>query len=430
MATKQTVYASELKPFTSVIGLFDGSEEFAIDNPFFQLPGCKQCDPKAWLNAIPDSKGGLFLNGPRLLKKNANKVFSAIFVIGWTSVVQNQKLKKEYRIHAPVAQETLKRKQKLMVSPGSMEIGEDDAKLILFEWQLTLAMDVMVVAKVLNINLNKYKGMSNEQFYHAYISDINTELKKLKAQTMIEYDEELVKSWTQPPIASKSKRKDDIFIYDITNPQDPAIEPLMSSFYESITSIRGKVPTFEPKGIERVWSRPNCFAIPSFKYKTYMNKQDPDAGLQQVFDGRLTFISLVPKTDKEYNPKFPENLCTIKQVSRTQKVKLTKEILPELWGATTYNPNPERHESAKHAGCIFLSPSLNFSFHEKGSPGLDWRVDTYALSRVVTSEAEEVGDAGDFMDESEQTSTSGGNFDEQAGAFAGNENEMDPDMLI
>lgn len=430
MSAKQTVYASEIKPFASVMSIFDGSSDFAIETPYFALPGCKPVDPKAWMNAIPDKKGGLFLNAPRLFMKNATtKVFTSMFVIGWTSVVQNQKLKKEYRIHAPVAQEELKRKQKLMAGPTAKELGPDDNNLILFDWQMSLALDVLLISKILKLHLGKYKGFPNDKFYHAYIADINDALKKLKATTMMEYDEELVNSWNHPPVLSKSKRKEDIFVYDLTDPQTPALEPLMQGFYESITSIKGKQPAFDPPAIDRVWSRPNCFTIPTFKLKTYISKKDPDAGTLQAFDARLLFLLKVPETDKEYNAKFPEGLCTNKQVSRAKKVKLTKQDLPELWGATTFNPNPEKHESAKFSGCIFLTPTISFSFHEKGNPSLDWRVDTFALTRVISSFNDDVDDAGDFVGEEPELSQTGGGEENFGSEFMGNENEVDPDAL-
>ena len=150
---KQTIYANEIKPLKSVISVLSGFDNFAIENPWFPIPGAKPCDPKTFLNVIPDKKGGLFLNAPRLLHKTASGPFSWNFVIGWTQIVSNQKLKKEYRINAPVAQEELKRKQKLMVSPVKRELEPDDAALLLFSWQLSIVQDIILIAKILNISI-------------------------------------------------------------------------------------------------------------------------------------------------------------------------------------------------------------------------------------------------------------------------------------
>ena len=311
-----------------------------------------------------------------------------------------------------------------MAGPASKELTPDDLNLILFNWQISMAMDVLLICKILNLNLTKYKGFDTAKFYHTFIEDVNKILKEKKATSLIKPDEELAKSFSQPPVCSKSKRNDDIFVYNLEEADTPAFIPLMQAFYESITSVKGKL-SFPFKGIELVWKRPNCFTMPSIRLRAYTNPNDEEGNVIQTIDSRLTFITSVDKTDKEFNPKFPEGLITTKQCTKTKKVKITKADLPELWGATEFVPNPERHESAKFSGCIFLAPSLSYSFHEKGSPSVDWRVDTYALNRVVQSKSEEVEDAGDFLEDENKPS------EENFGAeFLGNENEIDPDALF
>lgn len=424
---KQTIYANEIKSLKSVISVLSGSDNFAIENPWFPIPGAKPCDPKTFLNVIPDKKGGLFLNAPRLLHKTASGPFSWNFVIGWTQIVSNQKLKKEYRINAPVAQEELKRKQKLMVSPVKRELEPDDAALLLFSWQLSIVQDIILIAKILNINMAKYAGMNNDAFFPAFVADINQKLKEKKAQKLLELDPGYVETWDNAPILSQNKRKEPIYIYDVNEPHIPAFMPIMASFYESITSIKGK-QTFEPKFIERVWANPNCFSIPNIRLKCFI-PSDGESPAQQVMDCRLTFISLVPPTDKEFNEKFPESLCTTWQQSKVKKVKITKNDLPMLWGNTVYNPASDKHESARWSGCMFIQPQLSYSFHEKGSPVIEWRTDTIALTRIVAAVQDEVDDACDFMDD-EQPAQMMKKEDSGDGAeFMTNEDEQDPDAL-
>ena len=428
--SKQTIYASDIKPFASVISSLDGSSDFAIENPYFALPGTKPCDPKMWLNTIPDSKGGLFLNAPKVFHKAQTGIFSPNFAIGWTSVVSNQKLKKEYRINAPFGQEFLKRKQKLMVSTLSHELAPDDNALLLFSWQLSIVQDVLLISKILQLNLSKYAGMDNAKFFSSYATDINVIMKKKKATQQFQLDPKLIEAWNNVPILSKNKRKEDIYIYDITAPFNPAFAPLMQSFFDSVTSISAKNPFNEFKGIDRVWSHPNCFSVPSIRLRCF-TPEGEDAQPVQVIDSRLTFISKVLPGDKEFNEKFPESICTTWQKSKHQKVKLTKEDLPQLWGNTVYNPNSEKHESARFSGCIFIQPQVSFSFHEKGCPGLEWRVDTVALTKINRVVADEVDDACDFVDDDEQPVAGGGQHSDGEGAefFDGNENEIDPNAL-
>lgn len=433
--SKQTIYASELKPFVSIISAINGSSDFVVENPWFPIPGAKPCEFKSWMNAIPDSKGGLFINAPKLYHKTPTNGFSLSYVIGWTQVVQNQKLKKEYRIHAPASQNTLKRKQKLMCSTGSQELAADDNAMLLFSWQLSIVQDVLLISKSLNIDLKPFDKMDNAAFFSAFSESINSKLKSIDSETSFEIDPEFINSWMNVPILSKGKRKEDIFIYDITKRTTPAFIPLMQSFFESITSIESGVK-FDSPNIEKVFDHPNCFSIPSIRLICYIPKQG-DKAPKQTLDTRLLFISKVEKGDPEFNEKFPEFICVKRQVSKTKKITLTKNDLPQLWGNTVFNPKPEKHESAKWSGCIFLQPQLAYSFHEKGAPTMDWRVDTMALTRVLNVQNEEVEDAGDFMGDDEEQgmieNAMMGNDDsptgETTGATAGNEKEADPDML-
>ena len=426
--SKLTIYASDIKPFKSVIGVFNGSEDFAIENPWFPIPGAKPCDPKSYMGTIPDSKGGLFLNAPRLLRKTPTGTFTPFYAIGWTTVVQNQKLRKDYRIHAPYGGQPLKRKQKLMVSPGNRELADDDNKLLLFNWQLTMIEDVLLVARILDVNLARYKDMDNTKFYNAFIKDVNEKLKARKADTLMVVDEELVNAWMNPPIVSKNKRKEEIFINDINKPQEMAFQSLMQAFYESITSI-GDATNFNGKFLERIWDKPNCFAVPTFRLKTFIRKDDPERNAILSLDTRLIVYAKVddPK-DPDFKAKIPDSLCTSRQISKTKKVKITKQTMPELWGETEYHTNPEKHESATYSGCIFIAPTLSFSFHEKGCPTIDWRIDTLAINKTVRAEMDELEDACDFMEDPTSEQQAGGTTNEE-GEFM-NEAEHDPDSLI
>lgn len=431
--SKLTIYASDLKPFTSVIGVFNGSEDFAIENPWFPIPGAKPCDPKIWMNAIIDSKGGLFLNAPRLLRKTPTGTFSSFFVIGWTTVVQNQKLKKGYRIHAPYGGQPLKRKQKLMISPGNRELADDDNKLLLFNWQLTMVQDVLLIARIFNIDMTKYQGMDNDKFYPAFVQDVNAKLKARKATTFVEVDPELINSWMTVPIVSKNKRKEEIFIYDVTHPQEMAFETLMSSFYEAITSTSGK-QTYDIKGIEKVWDRPSCFAMPTFRLKTFVRKSDPEGNIVQGLDSRcIVYAKATNPKDPDFNSNMPEGLYTKRQITKTRKITITKENMSELWGESEYNPKPDKHESASYDGCIFIAPSISYSFHEKGSPTIDWRIDTLAINKVVKVVSDDLEDACDFITDPTNEPTEEqkqNNSDGDGAEFIGNETEMDPDALI
>ena len=436
--SKQIIYANNIKLFENVLSCFNGSAEFVIENPWFPIAGIRQPTKSDFMKPVLDKVAGgtgCFLSYPKLLHLSPNKTFTQNFAIGWTTVDAHNKLKKEYRISAPPAQEKLKRSQKVMVKTTANDPDLADMNLIRFSWQLNIAQDFLLVAKILDIDLKRFNGLDDEKFYIQFVNDANAKLKSFKASKTIEPDSSYIRSFSSqtPPLVSKNARKDDIFIYDTADYQTPEFIPLMQAFYDCVITIKGKSP-FTPKGIERVWANPNCYSVPSFRLAVYVKQNDEGEEVKQTLDTRLTFVAKVPPTDKEFNEKFPDSLCTTKQVSKAMKVKLTKDDMPELWGAKVYPPEDQtKHESARQLGCLFIVPKLNYSFHAKGSPSVEWRVDTFALSRVLVSQDDGIDDACDFLtDEPEPSQTGGDNSEEtqnEAGDFMGNENEADPDAL-
>ena len=434
--SKQIIYANNIKPFANVLSCYNGSAEFVIENPWFPIAGVRPQSKSDFMKPILDKNGGCFLSSPKLLHLSPNKTFTLNFSIGWTTVDGPNKLKKEYRIRAPASQETLKRSQKLMVNTTAPQADPADMNIIRFSWQLNIAQDILLIARLLDIDLKRFNGLDDEKFYNQFVADANAKLKTFQAKKFIEPDISYIRSFSSPtpPLVSKNARKDAIFIYDVSDYQTPEFIPLMQAFYDCVLTIKGKSP-FTPKGIERVWANPNCYSVPSFRFATYTVSTDEGEEVKQTIDTRLTFVAKVPPSDKEYNEKFPDSLCTTRQANKSMKVKLTKDDMPELWGAKVFPPeDPSKHESARQLGCIFITPSLKYSFHAKGNPTVEWRVDTYALSRVLVSQNEEIDDACDFLtDEPEQSAQTGGDNSEEtqneAGDFMGNENEADPDAL-
>ena len=60
----------------------------------------------------------------------------------------------------------------------SVNVSREDLNLLTMDYQFTMVMDVLCIAKILNIDLAKYAGQNNVNFYRAFISDINEILKE------------------------------------------------------------------------------------------------------------------------------------------------------------------------------------------------------------------------------------------------------------
>ena len=70
--SKAVIYASNIKPAKSIIGLLNGSEMFCIDNPYFRIPGSR-CDASKFMKVKqPKSAYGIMFNPVQLMVKPQN----------------------------------------------------------------------------------------------------------------------------------------------------------------------------------------------------------------------------------------------------------------------------------------------------------------------------------------------------------------------
>ncbi|MGI5841627.1 MAG: hypothetical protein ACOX6N_05420 [Patescibacteria group bacterium] len=425
--SKQFIYATDIKPPKTLIGLLDGSEQFCFENPYFNVAGMTKPDKKTFLEVKgTNSKFGVMLNQIYILFKGANNVFTKYYAIGYTETVHTgsriDKKPKEYYVMKPFDVSDLGRsnKYKLIVSPAKGEIFPEDLVLLKLDYQFSMVMDVLCISKILDIDLSKYSGMNNEKFYKAYIGDINEIIKEKGAKKLMEYDEILVTSFDDIPTFGKSSRGETIPIYDLENNMDPAFDTLFMSFYDSISSIKSKL-----RGWEKVLQRPNCAAFPSIRYMCF-EKKDSDGEIEYVkrYDGRFMFIIQLSPGDSGYNPKFPEGLVTRQQVSRTKIDKLTKNSLSKLWGGAM--SDDEKYKGATQRGCLFVVPQPIYRYYEKGNPTIDWRVEKVATQRIQMTAMVDYDEGYDFLGDVNINDNNDEIGGDDGAEFIGNEEEIDP----
>lgn len=437
---KQFVYATDITLPKSVIGLLDGSEQFCFENPYFPVAGIPKPDMKQFLEVKGlNSKYGVFLNSISIYYKGANGVFTKQYAIGYTETFNTgtgiDKKKKDYYIMKPFEVNKLgdSYKHKLIISPAKGEILNEDKTLLNLDYQFSMVMDVLCISKMLNINLNKYKGMPNDTFYKSFITDINAFLKNKGSKKEIEYDEALVNSFNDPPIIGKSERGETVpvCILDDGKNVETLFETLFMKFYESILKIKNQF-----KGWEKVLQRSNCASFPSIKLIDF-EKKSSDEEITHIprFDGRFTFYIQLTKGDKGYSDKIPDGLITRQQVTKQKIDKLTKATLPKLWGGAM--SDDDKVKGATQQGCLYVVPQPIFRYYEKGCPTIDWRVEKIATRRIMSASSADYDEGCDFVgDGDEDMEISGGsnsgNYEESNkdnGSFTGNENEIDPDSL-
>lgn len=427
--SKQFVYATDIVLPKSVIGLLNGTEQFCFENPYFNVAGMSKPDKKTFLEVKgTSSKYGVMLNQIYILFKGANGVFTKYYAIGYTETVNTgskiDKKAKEYYIMRPfdVTDLSKSNKYKLIVSPAKGQIQKEDIILLTLDYQFSMVMDVLCISKILNIDLSKYAGMNNENFYKAYINDINAILKEKGAKKFIDFDETLVASFDEPPIFGKSTRGDTIPIYDLENSTEPAFNTLFMSFYDSVSQIKSKL-----KGWEKVLQRANCSSFPSIRYIDFEKKESDEVEHIKRFDSRLIFIIQLSPKDKGYNSKFPEGLITRQQINKTKIDKMTKNTLPKLWGGAM--SDDDNNKGATQKGCLYIVPQPSYRYYEKGCPTIDWRVEKVATQRIQTTAVSDYDEGCDFLGETNAYEDND-ETNRDDSEFVRNEEEIDPAALM
>ena len=201
--SKQFIYASDIVLPKSVIGLLDGSEQFCFENPYFSVPGITKPDKKSYIEVKSvSSKFGVMLNSIYIFYKGANNVFTKQYAIGYTetSKIGSTVVKKpkEYYVVKPFDTNDLGRtnRYKLIIMPSKNEICPEDDILAKLDYQFSMVMDVLCIAKILDINLSKYAKMNNIS-----LSDLirNAVLEKIEDEYDLECYKKAMEEYKKNP---------------------------------------------------------------------------------------------------------------------------------------------------------------------------------------------------------------------------------------
>lgn len=391
--SKLIIYADQIKPAASIIGLIDGSEQFWFENPWFSVPGSKPVDKKTYLLPISDQSGsGAFLKSPKLLARTSAGGFTQNFSIGWT----RPKVLKEYRVNSPhKSVKDIKQKTKLLVSPCDSNTPEDAAILTL-AWKLNYVQDIVLIAHILDIDLAKYKGAPNDKFLPAFVEECNKILQAAGASKTIVLDSAYTADFEVPQILHNLDSDNSIFISELGSDQ-PSFKSVYQEFYESVKSIKTLKNRPKNKQYSCVWGRSGNGATPSVRWHSYIKAEDEEATPLKLFDSRVTFTLKLDPDDPQYNPRIPDFILTNNQVGKAKTIKLTKPALISLWGGTSWPSTAEKKESAIQSGCIFVRPAITYSYHAKGTPTVELQADTVVLHKVNKSADSVIEDAGGFF---------------------------------
>lgn len=411
---KQFIYANNIVLPKSVIGLLDGSEQFCFENPYFQVPGIKPVDKKLFLEPRQSKKPkssndyGTMLNSPYIYVKSnsSSNVFTTNYAIGYTENRGSTKIKKEYYIMKPFQTSNLSEtsKIKLMVRPRPSSTGEiliEDKILIQLDYQFSMLMDVLIIAKVLNIDLAEFKGQTNENFYPNFVKRINAFLTKIGENDKIINTEDaafatFVESFETPPVLLKTKKE--ISPVEIVNNGKKTQRTFKQLFARFMAALE------DHDDILSKWDylRTPMYAgaVPTFKYAAYLSKKNPqEPKYEETVDVRLIFNYQLDPTDKGYNEKIPDFVITRQQVNKREQRRLTKHAVPSLWGGSPTDDNESTRKGMGQSGCLYIIPQPSFKYYQQAGPTVEWRVEKTILTPVATANSVEYDEGNELMDE-------------------------------
>lgn len=392
---REVVYSSDIQNAQSILDILNGSAMFHIANPWFKVDGVKPVDLNSFLKPVSESKYGVILSSAQIyVKVMPTRPFTSQFTIAWTKA---RGVKKDYYVMKPYEIDTVGNnvRQKIIISPRG-EFTEDDAKLVQFDNQMAMMMDIIFIAKILDINLSTYSDLrDNTKFFGKFIADITNAFNKVLdsdsqlAKDDIKLKKAYVDSFINPP-TYMSKDKKHIPVEQLGKPKTQ-IESIWKLFYDiySNCDLESKFPKW--KGI----ISENSTAMPSIRFVDVVNKTT--SAHEKRFDTRITLMLKLNEGDQGFNPKIKDFMLTQRLNQQKKFEYLTTQNIHSLWGGTLEDPKASK--GCTQTGCIFLIPQLNFQFFKTGRPTIEWRVEQIAVNKAVSALTGGYDDAMAFMDD-------------------------------
>ena len=384
---KLVLYAGELKACDSILGIFDGSEQFAIATPWFNIPGAKPVDAKKFLElkTIKDGNGnamGAVLTSPTLLARRGNNPFTTNFVVGYTEAAHQSK---SYWIRKPFnTPKPTDKRAKVDITPATRTAADDN--LVTIDYQLCVAMDVLLVSNIVGIELKRFEGLHDDKaFFITLCEAITAELSKKhksigsKALTM---SEEFFNTLKRPPVYAANEIGLKVAC---ANPEDvdgSRIKGFYETFMDFIKAAKITAKFGEFNGV----LKNNGYAVPDFRMFGYQKKDTGESAT--AFQGKMLVNVFQPNDEKNF-------YITNRVVSKGKTKKCEASDLFDLWNASIEKPEANKH--AKQDGCIFLVPRINYGFYKQGNPSIQWRADKIALAKSVIDSAGDYEDGDDFV---------------------------------
>ena len=405
---KLVIYAGRIRPAKFVLGMFNGTEDFVIANRFFQRES--HYTDKDDITKAKELEAGLKLPTPRIWWKDpTTRAFTSNYIIVWADDKEDKN--KHYYFFKPpnsaAGPNFWKRGMNLSVSTNDKDHPFHNAEknLIQFDYQLSIAMQVLLFANAFGINIGAYGTgeMSNKDFFNRFAEDIDTMCKEqgISPKAPLIFDDAMIDSFEHAPPFGK---EDGIPFPAIESESGEEPQKAFKTVWDSIKDSYGgylsKKPlkTKCPPCLQNITRTNNCVPCPTFRRSYQINREDDKYRIR--FDTKITLEIKVDKSNPNYNPDIKEDFLT--HFSKKTGFGVADEkFTAHLWGGTPDNLFPAT-KGQGHTGLIFLRPMLNFKYYKNGTPTTKWKVIRISTKKTKVAVVDDFKIEGEVYSDSEE----------------------------
>ena len=376
MSSAKVYYLGEFQPATSILGMFNGTESFVIANPWFPEASGFDAEQDIAKPVKTKSVAGQRLNSPRVYMRNVEtKALIKNYVLAWDNhkyVKGNQK--KRYYIKTPPVEAFKDGKwsnvqTKLKISPLG-DIDESDLAFVTFDYQLTIGMQILLIARTLEIDLSKYgadEEVSNTKFFERFKSDIVSVISNAtKKEPSITFSKDMVNSFTSPPVWGKPD--DEVVDVPVKLSEDET--RIEKAFQTPWLAVRSVIHSSMPKlkdsvkpVLREVFKTTDWHIAPEVRfYYAKSKKNTDDDKYHKFFNSKIKAVAKPLPDDEKKRP-----YAMLKTPTKCEIMSIPDLI--SLWGGTEKTPLPHT-SGASWEGVIFIKPALDFQYYRQGAPSV------------------------------------------------------------
>lgn len=405
MSNTKVYYLGEFQPASSILGMFNGTESFIIANPWFpEISGYDKEQDISKPTKIK-SANGQRLNSPRVYMRNIEtKALIKNYVLAW----DNHKYvkgspRKRYFIAHPATEsfqngQWLNIQTKLKITT-SAEPDASDLALVMLNYQLTIGMQILLIARTLDIDLSKYgadEEVNNTKFFERFKSDIVNVINKATGkEPAISFSKEMINSFTNPPVWGRPEDSS-IDVPVVLSEDKTTIEEAFQTPWLAVRSVINssmtKLKDVVKPVLRDVFKTNDWHIAPEIRFfYAKSKKHSDDDTYRKFFNSKIKTVAKPAIDDEKKRP-----YCMLKTLKKERV--MTIDDLMSLWGGTSKTNLPMTPGTAWE-GVIFIKPNIDFQYYRQGAPSVVMLANRFTIKKAETLSASDYDDGMDFTED-------------------------------